>query len=64
MTKQYVGHVLGLVKSYWPTVNLTPLGEGMATECTDEKFTEYVEEVKQSIEKVVESLEQGADAEA
>jgi len=36
-TRQYVSHVLGLVKSYWPQANLTPV-EGMAIECTDQKF--------------------------
>ena len=27
-TRQYVGHVLGLVKSYWPTTRLDALGKG------------------------------------
>ena len=26
ITRQYVGHVLGLVKSYWPTTRLDALG--------------------------------------
>ena len=28
ITRQYVGHVLGLVKSYWPTTRLDALGRG------------------------------------
>ena len=28
ITRQYVGHVLGLVKSYWPTTRLDALGKG------------------------------------
>ena len=28
ITHQYVGHVLGLVKSYWPTTRLDALGRG------------------------------------
>ena len=28
ITRQYVGHVLGLVKSYWPTTRLDALGQG------------------------------------
>jgi len=34
-TREYVSHVLGLVKSYWPLANLIPLGEGMTQECTE-----------------------------
>ena len=29
-SKDYIAHVLGLVKSYWPQARLTPLGKGMA----------------------------------
>ena len=28
ITRQYVGHVLGLVKSYWPSTRLDALGKG------------------------------------
>jgi len=31
-TRQYVGHVLGLVMSYWPRTPLDPLGEGAKTD--------------------------------
>ena len=34
--RQYVGHVLGLVKSYWPTTRLDALGKGAKADCTDE----------------------------
>jgi hypothetical protein len=44
-TKTYVAHVLGLVKSFWPKVNLSPLVDGMAADCSDEKFAYYLEEV-------------------
>jgi hypothetical protein len=63
-SKQYMAHILGLVKSYWPRVNLTPLGDGLAAGCLDEYFTEYIEEVKPIADKVVESLEQPSDGEA
>ena len=33
-TRQYVGHVLGLVKSYWPTSHLDALGKGTKADCT------------------------------
>ena len=35
-TRQYVGHVFGLVKSYWPTTCLDALGKGAKADCTDE----------------------------
>jgi len=38
ITRQYVSHVLGLVKSYWPTTRLDALGKGAKADCTDEQF--------------------------
>ena len=43
-TRQYVGHVLGLVKSYWPSTRLHALGKGAKADCMDEQFHQYVEE--------------------
>ena len=37
-TRQYVGHVLGLVKSYWPSTRLDALGKGAKADCTKEQF--------------------------
>ena len=37
-TRQYVEHVLGLVKSYWPQTPLDALGKGAKADCTDEQF--------------------------
>ena len=36
ITRQYVGHVLGLMKSYWPTTHLDALGRGAKADCTDD----------------------------
>ena len=63
-SKQYMAHILGLVKSYWPGANLTPLGDGLAAGCSDEQFAQYVEEVKPIADKVIDSLEQVSDGEA
>ena len=41
-TRQYVGHVLGLVKSYWPLTPLDALGKGAKADCTDEQFNQYL----------------------
>ena len=34
ITRQYVGHVLGLVKFYCPTTRLDALGQGAKADCT------------------------------
>src|SRR6185312_11077912 len=44
ITRQYVGHVLGLVKSYWPTTRLDSLGQGAKSDCTEDKFCQYLTE--------------------
>ena len=55
-TRQYVGHVLGLVKSYWPSTRLHALGKGAKADCTDEQFRQYVEETSVVANQLVESL--------
>ena len=42
ITCQYVGHVLGLVKSYWPTTRLDALGRGAKADCTDDQLCQYL----------------------
>ena len=56
ITRQYVSHVLGLVKSYWPTTRLDALGKGAKVYCTDEQFRQYVEETSVVANQIVESL--------
>ena len=63
-SKQYMAHVLGLVKSHWPGANLTPVGDGLAEGCSDERFAEYVEEVKPIASKIIDMLDQPSDGEA
>ena len=63
-SKQYLAHALGLVKSFWPAANLALIGDGLAEGCSDDKFTEYVEEVKSVADKIMCSLEQPSDGEA
>ena len=55
-THQYVGHVLGLVKSYWLTTRLDALGKGAKADCIDEQFRQYVEETFVLANQIVESL--------
>ena len=55
-TRQYVGHVLGLVKSYWPHTSLDPLGEGAKADCSDDQFGQYLRETSSVADKIVETL--------
>ena len=56
-TRQYVGHVLRLVKSYWPTTHLDALGKGAKADCTEKQFSQYLEETSVVANQIVESLE-------
>ena len=44
ITRQYVGQVLGMVKSYWPTTRLDALGQGAKADCIENQFREYLAE--------------------
>jgi len=55
-TRQCVGHVLGLVKSYWPSTHLDALGKGAKADCTEEQFSQYLEESSVVANPIVESL--------
>ena len=57
-SKDIVTHVLGLIKSYWPQSDLSPVADGAAADCTDEQFEAYRQEVRPVAHKIVESLEQ------
>ena len=56
ITRQYVGHVLGLVKSYWPTTHLDALGQGAKADCTEYQFREYLAETSGVADQIVEAL--------
>ena len=56
ITRQYVGHVLGLVKSYWPTTRLDALGRGAKADCTDDQFRQYLAETSGVADQIVEAL--------
>ena len=55
-TRQYVGHVLGLVRSYWSRTPLDPLGKGAKADCTDEQFNQYLQETSAVADQIVETL--------
>ena len=56
INRQYVGHVLGLVKSYWPSTRLDALGQGAKADCTDDQFRQYLAETSRVADQIVESL--------
>ena len=56
VTRQYVGHILGLVKSYWPSTCLDALGKGAKADCTDDQFRQYSAETSTVADQIVESL--------
>ena len=56
ITRQYVGHVLGLVKSYWPTTRLDALGQGAKADCTEDQFPDYLAETSGVADQIVEAL--------
>ena len=56
ITRQYIGHVLGLVKSYWPTTHLDALRRGAKADCTDDQFHQYLVETSRVDDQIVEAL--------
>ena len=56
ITRQYIGHVLGLVKSYWPTTRLDALGRGAKADCTDDQFRQYLAATFGVADQIVEAL--------
>ena len=46
ITKSYVAHVLGLIRSYWPHATLAPLAFGIAVNCLEENFIRYRDEAE------------------
>ena len=61
-SRDYLAHALGLVKSFLPSVNLSFIGNGVAVCCSEEKFSEYVAEMKPIADKVISSLEPASEA--
>ena len=56
ITRQYMGHVLGLMKSYWPSTRLDALGRGAKADCTEDQFRQYLAETSGLADQIVETL--------
>ena len=53
----YLAHALGLVKSFLPSAKFALIGDGVAVGCSEEKFYEFVAEMKPIADKVISDLE-------
>ena len=56
-SREYLAHGLGLVKSFLPSANLSLISDGVTVGCPEEKFSEYVKEMKPIADKVISGLE-------
>ena len=56
ITRQYVGHILGLMKSYWTSTRLEALGRGAKADCTEDQFRQYLAETSGVADQIVETL--------
>jgi hypothetical protein len=51
-----VSHALAFVKSFWPEAQLETFEQGVAMECTEEQFNEYLQEAQPIAEQIVKSV--------
>jgi hypothetical protein len=51
-----VSHALAFVKSFWPEAQLETFAQGVAAECTEEQFNEYIQEAQPIVEQIVKSV--------
>ena len=61
-SRDYLAHALGLVKSFLPSANLSLIGHGVAVGYSEERFSEYVMEMKPIADKVISGLEPAPEA--
>ena len=55
-TKNYIAHLLGIVKSYWPRHDLAPIALGIASECPNAYFLRYREEAEPIAEEIIKNF--------
>ena len=52
-SKNYLTHMIGVVKSYLPQFNIAPIAKGIAPDCSDEKFRDYCKESEVIAEEIL-----------
>ena len=55
-SKNYLTHMIGVVKSYLSQFNLAPITKGIAPDCSDEKFQDYCKESEVIAEEILKNL--------
>ena len=55
-SKNYLTHMIGVVKSYLPQFNLAPIAKGIAPDCSNEKFQDYYKESEVIAEEILKNL--------
>ena len=55
-SKNYLTHMIGVVKSYLPQFNLAPIAKGIAPSCSDEKFREYCNKSEVIAEEILKNM--------
>ena len=55
-SKNYLTHMIGVVKSYLPHFNIAPIAKGIALTCSDEKFRDYCKESKVIAEEILKNM--------
>ena len=55
-SKNYLTHMIGVVKSYLPQFNLAPIAKGIAPNCFDEKLQDYCKELEVIAEEILKNM--------
>ena len=55
-SKNYLTHMIGVVKSYLPQFNLALIAKGIGPNCSDEKFRDYCKELEVIAEKIMKNI--------
>ena len=55
-SKNYLTHMIGVVKSYLPQFNLAPIAKGIAPSYSDVKFREYCKELEVIAEEILKNM--------
>ena len=56
ISKNYLTHMIRVVKSYLPQFNLAPIAKGIAPNCSDEKFWDYCKESEVIADEILKNL--------
>jgi len=55
-SKNYLTHMIGVVKSYLPHFNLAPIDKGIAPTSSDEKFQDYCKVSEVIAEEILKNM--------